>query len=118
MIHWMVNQIDPVLHALAEPSRRRVVELLGGGPLRASELASRVGLERNAMSRHLGVLRESGLVEVELCDEDARARVYRLRGEPLDEVKSWVEEVEAEWRAQLPRFRRFAERRARKGRSR
>ena len=101
---------EALFQALSDPKRRRVVELLGRGPLRASELAERVGLERNAMSRHLGVLRETGFVEVELSDEDARARVYRLRGERLAELRDWAERVEAQWRGQLDHFRRFTER--------
>src|SRR5437899_1217153 len=75
-----MNQLDPVFTALADPTRRRVVELLGQGARRASDLAQATGMGRPAMSNHLRVLRSSGLVDVEMGEDDARARVYRLRG--------------------------------------
>lgn len=109
MIHYMVNHMDSTFSALADPSRRQVLELLGAGPLRASELAEGVGLARNAMSRHLRLLRSSGLVEVELSEEDARSRIYRLRAGPLEELEEWVEQLRASWEDQLARFKRYAE---------
>lgn len=63
-----------------------------------------------AMSRHLRVLRRSGLVEEESLDEDARVRVYRLRREPFDELDRWVDDVRAFWTAELASFKAHAER--------
>ena len=108
-MNQLLEQIDPVFQALADPSRREVVRLLSAGPMRASDLASGVGLARNAMSRHLGVLRDCGLVAVELSATDARSRLYRLQGERLAEARDWIELIEREWRDQLGRFKRFAE---------
>ena len=111
----MVNQIDAVFSALADPNRRRVVQLLGSAPMRASELATATGMARNAMSRHLGILRESGLVEVEFSNADARARLYRLQANRLAEVGDWIATIESDWRDQLERFKRFAEANTRVG---
>jgi DNA-binding transcriptional ArsR family regulator len=62
------------------------------------------------LSRHLRVLRRSQLVEEESLDEDARVRVYRLRREPFDGLRSWVEDVQSFWEDQLASFKAHAER--------
>lgn len=67
-------------------------------------------MSRPALSRHLKVLRESGLVEVELLADDARGRVYRLRGERLQELQSWLDQMQAFWTEQLDAFKAHAER--------
>jgi DNA-binding transcriptional ArsR family regulator len=102
--------IDGVLAALAEPSRRAAVDLLRRGPVPAGELAGRLGLSAPAMSRHLRVLRRSGLVAEEHQGADARVRWYRLRPEPFAALRGWVEEVEAFWLAELESFKTYAER--------
>jgi DNA-binding transcriptional ArsR family regulator len=104
--------IDQTLSALADPTRRSVVELLRDEPRPAGELARALGASAAAMSRHLRVLRESGLVEPGAADADARLRVYRLRPEPFDELRRWVEEVEAFWGAELAAFKEHVERRS------
>jgi len=98
--------------ALADPTRRGVIELLRTQPRRAGDLSSRLETSRPAMSRHLRVLRQSGLVEEEVSPEDARGRVYRLRREPFDAMHGWIEEIEEFWTDQLDAFRAHAERRA------
>ena len=107
--------LDRTLAALADPTRRRVVELLRRHPRRAGELAAAFGVSPPAMSRHLRVLRTRGLVE-EVREEqgDARCRVYRLRPEPFRDLASWLAEVEAFWSDQLGAFKRHAERSQRK----
>jgi DNA-binding transcriptional ArsR family regulator len=62
------------------------------------------------MSRHLRVLRTSGLVEEDHQGEDARIRLYRLKPEPFKELRRWVEETEAFWAKQLDAFKEYAER--------
>ena len=113
MIHDIVNQLaadpDPVLAALADPVRRRAVELLGAGPRRASELAADLGMGRPLMSRHLKVLRASGLVTVETPESDARARIYHLDWARVRALRAWMDRVEAHWTDQLGRFKRYAE---------
>jgi DNA-binding transcriptional ArsR family regulator len=106
----VVNEIDVTFAALADPTRRRVVELLRESPLRASEMAARVGVSRPAMSNHLKALRSSGLVDVALSEEDGRARSYRLRPERLVALQGWLSELEVHWARQLESFREHSER--------
>jgi DNA-binding transcriptional ArsR family regulator len=107
------DDVETVLLALADPTRRRVVELLGAGPRRSSELAAAVGMPRTALSRHLKVLRSSGLVSVETVADDARGRIYSLDAEQLVAVRAWLDQVSASWTEQLGRFKAHAERRRR-----
>ncbi len=108
--------LDDTLAALADPHRRRIVELLRQEPRRASQLADELGLPRPAMSRHLRVLRKSGLVSEREPEHDARVREYRLEPERFAELHDWVTEVEAFWGDQLAAFKAHAERSAPKRR--
>lgn len=100
----MSNDLDGVLAALADPARRQVVDVLRVRPRRAGELASAVRMSGPAMSRHLRVLRDTGLVEVAGEEKDARVRVYRLRAEPFVALRAWLDQVEAFWTDQLGAF--------------
>ena len=88
-------KVDETLAALADPTRRGVVELLQRRPCRAGELAQAFRMSAPAMSRHLRVLRTRGLVEETRGEGDARVRVYRLRREPFENLRSWLEQLEA-----------------------
>ncbi len=101
--------LDRTLAALADPYRRRVVELLGEGPKPAGELARLVGLSPAAMSRHLKTLRTSGLVTQSHPEFDTRVRIYELRGEPMQALKDWLEQSERLWHDQLLAFKRHLE---------
>jgi DNA-binding transcriptional ArsR family regulator len=103
----MAVNVDRTLAALADPTRRRVVELLRDRPRRAGELARRASTSGPAMSRHLRVLRTGGLVEVEPLESDARIRVYRLRPQPFEALQRWLP---AFWDGQLEAFKAHAER--------
>ena len=103
------QSIDSVLAALADPHRRRAVELLGERPRRAGELAELLDLPPPAASRHLKALREAGLVEETHPPFDARVRIYALRNERLSELKDWLAQAEAGWSTQLLAFRRHVE---------
>ena len=103
------ERIDEVFAALADPHRRRVVEVLRAGPRPAGEIAKAVGLAPPAMSRHLRTLRRSGVVEESHPDFDARVRVYALRAGAMDELKQWLEETERMWAAQLLAFKAHLE---------
>lgn len=105
-----MNDLDVTLGVLADPTRRRVIELLRERPLRAGEVAQRVGMSPPAMSRHLRALLKGGLVDVELSEEDGRARRYRLRPERLVALQAWLSELEDHWDTQLGAFREHAER--------
>jgi len=109
----MSHPLDQTLLALAEPTRRAVVELLSAQPLCSSDIADALATSRPTMSRHLRVLREAGLVEEESLGEDARVRVYQLRKEPFSELRAWVSEMEAFWGVQLQAFKAHAEKRSR-----
>lgn len=102
--------LDQTLVALADPTRRRVIELLRKEPRRAGELAASFRMPAPAMSRHLRVLRTSGLVEERGLPEDARVRVYRLRSDPLEELRSWIDEMAEFWTDQLGAFKAHLER--------
>ena len=106
----MASSVDRTLIALADPTRRGVVELLRTGPRRAGELADALQMQRPAMTRHLRLLRESGLVFEDGLREDARVRVYRLRRAPFSALRKWLDEVEAFWSWQLDGFKEHAER--------
>jgi DNA-binding transcriptional ArsR family regulator len=102
-------RLDETLAALADPHRRKVVELLRVGPRRAGELAQATGLTPPAMSRHLRTLRRSGLVEETSPEFDARVRVYQLRPEPMVHLLRWLEESERMWTVQLAAFKAHLE---------
>ena len=102
--------LDRTLAALADPARRRAVELLRERPRRASELAELIGVPRPAMSKHLRVLRLDRLVEESSPDSDARVRVYRLRQERFAALSDWLAELGALWSDQLAAFREHVER--------
>lgn len=104
------KDIDRTFLALADPTRRGVVELLRAEPKRAGELAAAFEMSPPAMSRHLRVLRKTGLVEEQELEDDARVRVYRLRPERFRELGEWVREVEQFWEGQLDAFKAHAER--------
>ena len=100
-----MSALDATFGALADPTRRGVIDLLRREPRRASDLADALGASRPAMSRHLRVLRKCGLVETDaISDDDARERVYRLKPERFGELREWLDEVEAFWTDQLAAF--------------
>lgn len=86
--------MEAVLKAVADESRRTLLEALADGPATAGELAALLPIARPGVSRHLRVLREAGLVEVRA---DAQRRVYSLRPEPLADVDQWL----GRWRNQI-----------------
>ena len=114
MVKLRTAAVDRVFSALADPTRRSVVELLGSGPRRAGELATRTRTSPPAMSRHLRVLLDAGIVTDERPKEDARARVFRLRPESMRAVNEWLERLQKEWDAQLRSFKQHVERRNKK----
>ena len=88
---------------LAEPTRRRILDLLRDGERPVGELVDRLSMSQPAVSKHLRVLRDSGLVDVRV---DAQRRVYRLRPEPLKEIDAWIEPYRRLWDRRLDRLER------------
>jgi DNA-binding transcriptional ArsR family regulator len=84
--------------ALVDPTRRTIVELLADGELDAGEIATRFPISRPAVSRHLRVLRELGLVRVR---PEAQRRVYSLEAAPLAELDAWLGRYRGFWENRL-----------------
>jgi DNA-binding transcriptional ArsR family regulator len=81
-------------NALSEPNRLRIVDLLLDGPLTVGEIAERLGLRQPQASKHLRILLEAGLVEVQA---DANRRHYKLRMEPFQALDGWLETYRDVW---------------------
>ena len=91
------------LQVLAEPSRQSILELLRDGERPVGELVDHLHLSQPAVSKHLRVLKEAGLVEVRA---DAQRRVYRIRPEPLAELDDWLAPYRWMWESRLDRLGR------------
>ena len=83
---------------LAEPTRRRILDLLVDGDRTVTDLISELRMTQPAVSKHLRVLRDAGLVEARA---DAQRRIYRLRPEPLREVDEWLRPYRRAWAGRL-----------------
>ena len=97
-------ELNATLVALADRNRRAVIDILKEQPRRAGEIASALSMTPPALSRHLRVLRRSGLIDEQGVEADARVRIYRLRKEPFDQLAGgwgkWNRSGPASW----PRF--------------
>ncbi len=91
---------------LAEPTRRDILDLLREGERPVGDLVAQLGASQPAVSKHLRVLREAGLVEVR---PDGQRRVYRLRPEPLAEIDAWLAPYRALWSGALDQLDRHLE---------
>jgi DNA-binding transcriptional ArsR family regulator len=103
--------VASLFDALADPTRRRVVELLGSKPARAGELAAAAGTSAPAMSKHLRQLLRAGLVADERDAADARVRVFRLRPQSVAAIQAWLDQLQAHWDEQLRSFQRHVDQR-------
>ena len=92
--------------ALAEPTRRRILDLLRDDERAVGELVDLLGLSQPAVSKHLRVLRDAGLVDVRPV---AQRRLYRLRPGPLAEVDEWLEPYRRLWNRSFDRLERHLE---------
>nr|WP_280265458.1 metalloregulator ArsR/SmtB family transcription factor [Nocardia wallacei] len=89
---------DRVFGALANPTRRDILDLLLGGERTVGDIADRFDMARPSVSEHLRVLRECGLVGE---DKRGRHRYYRVEPEPLHDLQSWLDPFERYWRARM-----------------
>jgi DNA-binding transcriptional ArsR family regulator len=96
------------MEVLAEPSRRRILDLLRGGERSVGDLVGHMRLTQPAVSKHLRVLRDAGLVDV---TADAQRRLYRIRPEPLAELDAWLEPYRKLWNESLDRLERHLDKR-------
>ena len=88
----------PVFEVLAEPNRRRILDLLGTSERPVGDLVAGLELSQPAVSKHLRILREAGLVDVRA---DAQRRLYRVLPGPLREIDEWLEPHRRAWSAHL-----------------
>ncbi len=87
--------------ALTEPHRLHIVELLRDGPLTVGEITERLGLQQPQVSKHLKVLSEAAIVEVQ---PQANRRIYRLRREPFQELETWLQSFRRLWEERFDRL--------------
>ena len=87
--------------ALADPTRRRIIESLAAGETSFGELADKFEMSRPAVSQHLKVLRHAGIVT---SRADAQRRIYRLNDQSLDEVEAWLGTVREFWSQRLDKL--------------
>src|SRR6266567_2006822 len=87
--------------ALADPNRAHIVELLRDGPLTVGELTRRLGIRQPQVSKHLKVLSEAAIVEVQ---PQANRRIYRLRREPFQELEAWLHSFRRLWEERFDRL--------------
>ena len=96
-----------VLDVIAEPTRRRILDVVRDGERSVTELVEEVGMPQPGVSRHLRVLREAGLVRVR---GDAQRRLYSLRPEPLAELDEWLAPYRELWVGRLDALEQHLER--------
>ena len=99
--------LDRWFPALADPTRRRIVEMLGESPRTASEIHRAFPIAAPAVSRHLRVLREAGFVVERGVPGDRRVRLYGLAPEPINELSRWLEQLSQAWQGQLDAFKDY-----------
>jgi DNA-binding transcriptional ArsR family regulator len=93
-----VTVATATFEALAEPTRRRLLDEVRDRERSVSELVERVGMSQPGVSRHLRILRDAGLVAVR---QDAQRRLYRVRSEPLAEIDEWLAPYRRYWTERL-----------------
>jgi DNA-binding transcriptional ArsR family regulator len=96
---------------LAEPSRRDILELLRDGERPVGDLVERLNLSQPAVSKHLRVMRDAGLVTVR---SDAQRRLYRISPKPLEELDEWLEPYRLFWTTHLDRLESHLDKRRKK----
>lgn len=100
-----------VFNAIAEPRRRQILDMLGSsGPVAVGVIVTTLGLPQPTVSKHLGVLREVGLVSVE---RQGQSRVYQLNAQEIKAVHDWTSTFERFWTHHLDRIKQRAEAKAR-----
>jgi len=92
-----------MFEVLAEPNRRRILDLLREQERPVGDLVAHLGISQPAVSKHLRVLRDAGLVDV---TADAQRRVYRVRAEPLREIDEWLTPYRKAWRKRIDALER------------
>lgn len=111
MVHRSPESLDNVLGAIADPTRRAILEQLGKSPARVTEIARHFPVSLNAISKHIIVLQHAGLVRQEIRGRD---RICTLNAQPLREASLWIEQMRGFWEERLDAFERHITARRRK----
>ena len=90
-----------LFHALGDPARYRIVELMKSGECAVGDIVERMDIHQSGVSRHLRILTEAGIVQMR---PDGQKRLYSLRKEAFDRLEAWVAEYRRHWEARLDRF--------------
>jgi DNA-binding transcriptional ArsR family regulator len=90
-----------VFQTLADPTRRRIVEVLRAGEQQVGDVVAKAGVHQSGVSRHLRILAEAGFVSMR---PDGQRRLYALRAEPFRELENWLEPYRKLWEQRLDRF--------------
>jgi DNA-binding transcriptional ArsR family regulator len=98
--------VTTTFEVLAEPSRRKILDLLRGSELPVGALVDATTLSQPAVSKHLRILREAGLVE---SRTEAQRRIYRVRAEPLQDIDTWLSPFRQMWASSLNALERHLE---------
>jgi DNA-binding transcriptional ArsR family regulator len=98
--------MSTTFEVLAEPSRRKILDLLRGAELPVGDLVEATSLSQPAVSKHLRILRDAGLVEAR---SDAQRRIYRVRAEPLQDIEEWLAPYRQLWTSSLSALERHLE---------
>jgi DNA-binding transcriptional ArsR family regulator len=101
--------------ALADPTRRRIVDALSGGERQVGDIVERAGIHQSGVSRHLRILNEAGFVVVR---PEGQRRFYALKPEPFRELDQWLAKYRSLWEARLDRFGAALEKQRKAGRAR
>lgn len=107
----MVTHESSVFHAIADPTRRAILDRLRGGGQAVNEIAGRFDVSRPAISKHLRVLHEAHLVTEE---REGRNRIYRLNPEPLRELDRWLDDYRRFWSFNLLNLKKHLESKGKK----
>jgi DNA-binding transcriptional ArsR family regulator len=108
VVQYQSPSIDRSLAAIADPTRREILERLGRGQATISELAEPFGMSLTGLKKHVAILEEAGLVTTEKV---GRTRCCRLSANPLDEITQWIESYRQTLSDRLDRFEALLERR-------
>jgi DNA-binding transcriptional ArsR family regulator len=101
MVKCESEELDRTFAALADPTRRRMLEQLSRGELRVTDLAKPHEMSLPAVSKHLGVLEKAGLIDRE---RKGRVHTLRLRAEPMKEAQAWIESYRRYWEESFDRL--------------
>gem|GEM_PF-256176 len=100
-LSWYTITMKTLWAALMEPNRLHIVELLRDGPLAVGEITERLGLQQPQVSKHLKILSEAAIVEVQ---PQANRRIYQLRREPFQELEVWIHSFRRLWEERFNRL--------------